>query len=353
MTRWLVCLVMFWAGMTTNAQAMPAVINAENIGHLRPVWQFDMVDNPAVASARLLSGQFALSEDGDTLATVVKLANTPPQHDIWLIDTLTDDVTQLALDSDYGQSALAFVGDTLYWTEDFEDTLFIYSVNGGGGKPSRLAKLAMPPMLFELWQESGSLYLEAANADLINYIIKIDTRNGAVQELPYLPAQDPEAVVRIGRVPLPYVVTSSEDGGVKLWNVSSASLLMDINNGTEQPSVFGNINALASALVWRDNSSESLYLLDFSNGENRIITPLNGDYVQWFFLSPSADVVLAVGVGGAPNVVAWDVATGTRYDLGEYRPCARPQPDMARLSADGTTLMIGCAAGFQAWRVGG
>jgi hypothetical protein len=352
MTRWLVGFLTVWLGLFAHAQDAPAMINAENVELLRPVWQFDMADNPLVAPARLFSGQFALSDDGDALATVVKLPTTPPQYEILLLDLPTGDVTTFPLDSDYGQSVLAFAGETLYWTEDFEDTLFIYSVDVGGGKPNRRAKFEIPSALFELWQEGDALYLEVADEDYMSYVVRIDMTNGAISRLPYLPARDEEAVVRIGRVPLPYVVTSSEDGRVKLWNVSQETLLAEVNNTTGQPSVFGNVNASANALVWRDNANENLYLLDFANGENRIITALNDDYVQWFFLTPAADVVLAVGVGGLPNVVAWDVATGTRYDLGDYRPCARPQPDMARLSADGTTLVVGCDAGFEAWRVG-
>jgi hypothetical protein len=50
-------------------------------------------------------------------------------------------------------------------------------------------------------------------------------------------------------------------------------------------------------------------------------------------------------------VVAWDVKTGERTILGEYRECNRPQPDMTRLSEDGTTLVIGCDTGLDIWRI--
>ena len=166
-----------------------------------------------------------------------------------------------------------------------------------------------------------------------------------------MPASDADAVVRIGRIPLPYVVTSSLDGIVKLWNLDTDDIVYEVNNGTGEPSVFGNINADATHLVWRDNANQTLYLLNFETGENREIAPLNGDYAQWYFLTNDASAIIAVNLGGEPNVVVWDTATGERTDLGNYRDCERPQPDMVRFTEDGTTLIIGCDTGLDIWRV--
>jgi hypothetical protein len=82
------------------------------------------------------------------------------------------------------------------------------------------------------------------------------------------------------------------------------------------------------------------------------VAALDGAYAQAILLSPAADVILAVNLDLQPVVVAWDAATGTRYDLGEYRTCGRT-PDMVRLSRDGSTLVIGCDTGFEWWRVSG
>ena len=172
-----------------------------------------------------------------------------------------------------------------------------------------------------------------------------------LEQYPYIPANDEEAIVRIGRIPLPYVVTSSLDGIVKLWNLDTGEILYEVDNGTGEPSVFGNIDADATHLVWRDNANQTLYLLDFETGENREIAPLNGDYVQWYFLNNDASVIVAVNLGGEPNVVVWDTGTGERTDLGNYRDCERPQPDMVRLTEDGTTLIIGCDTGLDIWRI--
>lgn len=172
-----------------------------------------------------------------------------------------------------------------------------------------------------------------------------------ITELFYAPAQDSDAVVRIGRIPFPYVVTSTLDGQVSLWNLETESRLYTVDNATDVPSVFGNINTPATHLIWRDNPNETLYLLDFETRENTIIASLEGDYAQWYFLSNDATVAIAVNLGGEPNVIAWDITSGTQMDLGTYRECERPQPDMTRLTPDGTTLIIGCDSGLDIWRV--
>ena len=92
--------------------------------------------------------------------------------------------------------------------------------------------------------------------------------------------------------------------------------------------------------------------MDFETGEDRAVAPLEGQYVQWFFVTDAADVIIAVNINLEPVVVAWDSATGERFDLGSYRQCNRV-PDKARLSLDGKTLVIGCDTGLDIWRIDG
>jgi hypothetical protein len=61
--------------------------------------------------------------------------------------------------------------------------------------------------------------------------------------------------------------------------------------------------------------------------------------------------VIGVNIDLEPIIVAWDVASGERLDLGFYRECSRT-PDMVQISEDGTTLAIGCDTGIDIWRVG-
>lgn len=163
---------------------------------------------------------------------------------------------------------------------------------------------------------------------------------------------DSTAVVRIGRIPLPYEVTSTIDGLIRLWNLETGEVVREVDNTTGIPGVFGAMNAEATHLLWRDNASETLYLLNMINGTNRTIAALDGAYVQWFFLAPDASVALGINYGGETGVFAWDVTTGERQSLGDYRQCGRPQPDKASFTNDGTTLVIGCDTGIEVWQVG-
>jgi hypothetical protein len=105
-----------------------------------------------------------------------------------------------------------------------------------------------------------------------------------------------------------------------------------------------------SHFAWRDGASSELHLLDFQTGEDQVVASLGGTYIPFLLLTVGADVIIGVNVGDQPNVVAWDVGTGEHLDLGEYRSCNR-QPDMVRLSRDGSTLVIGCDTGLDIWRI--
>jgi hypothetical protein len=164
------------------------------------------------------------------------------------------------------------------------------------------------------------------------------------------PHADPEAIIRIGRIAPPLAITVTEDGRVKRWHMETGEITAEVQVENALP-IYGQINAGGDRyLVWRDPMSQALHLLDFETGEDRVVVALNGTYIPFIFLTTGADVIIGVDVDDEPVVVAWDVATGQQYHLGTYRQCNRP-PDMARLSEDGTTLVIACDTGLDIWRV--
>jgi hypothetical protein len=235
--------------------------------------------------------------------------------------------------------------------EDTDDSFFqLMQWDGRTYIDNTEIELSAIPLDFWMSVEK-SLYLETMDENGQLALWEYDSQALDAAPIEHSIQFSDEDVVRIGRIPPPYSVTSSLEGIVKLWNLEAGETLYEVNNGTGQPSVFGAINTPPSHLVWRDNANESLYLLNFETSENSLIAELNGDYAQWFFLNPDASVILALDLGFQQNVVAWDVATGEKIDLGHYRECTRPQPDMARLSADGTTLVIGCDTGLDIWRI--
>ncbi|MCS6834450.1 MAG: WD40 repeat domain-containing protein [Anaerolineae bacterium] len=322
------------------AQDIPSAISADNVSLLRParLLSFD--------PQRATVGWLALA-DGGSLA-------------------LREEVDRLALYDDQGNS-----WDTLdcpdfavaQWIDS--DTLVAACLLPQGFSLRRWSREQLDEwdfteldfLPFQVWGDGQALYaeLQARDPSAAPRVLRATSAED-VDLLPYPPADDPQAVVRIGRITPPYVVTSSLDGQVSLWDMTSGKRIAQVDNGTGKPSVFGNINASATHLAWRDNDNRILYLLDLRTGENRVVAPLNGEYVQWFFVSSDASLILGVGVGGAPSVVAWRVSDGQRLELGLYhaeRPCSRPQPDMAQLSPDGRILAIGCSAGVELWQVSG
>jgi hypothetical protein len=162
------------------------------------------------------------------------------------------------------------------------------------------------------------------------------------------PQTDPDALIRIGRLPAPLAISVTREGLVRRWDLSTGEVTAEVPMDTLP--LYGHATPDGERLVWRDPPSTALNILNFETGENRMIIPLNGMYVPFIFLTASADVIIGVDPDEEPVVVAWVAERGERIDLGQYRACGRP-PDMARLSEDGSTLVIGCDAGLDIWRV--
>ncbi|MCU0480772.1 MAG: WD40 repeat domain-containing protein [Anaerolineae bacterium] len=200
-----------------------------------------------------------------------------------------------------------------------------------------------------LWLRDGQAWIEALSLSDNQPVVGHMASETPPTYQPYAPADDPNALVRIGRVLPPYVVTSSPEGEVKLWDLEMGDVISTGDVG-DMPAVFGQISPNGQFLVWRDPMSENVNLLNFETGENVVVAELNGVYFQAFYASDDGTVVWAVDEDFEPRVVAWIVATGERIDLGEFRECSRV-PDMIRMSHDMTTLVIGCDTGLDIWRV--
>lgn len=168
------------------------------------------------------------------------------------------------------------------------------------------------------------------------------------QQKPSGPENDTDSFMRIGRIDPPLAITATKDALLKRWNLETG----EVTATTQLDSLpaAGQVNADGTFFTWVDQKFESLHLLNFEMGEDQVIAPLGGTYIPFLLLSAKADVIIGVNVGLEPRISAWDVLTGERINLGEYRTCNR-QPDMVRLSKDGSTLVIGCDTGLDIWRV--
>lgn len=336
-------LVLSLMPLDVFAQDEAPVINVDNILQLQSVEQIDFADFEGEFS----SGWFAMDTNANKVA-FINTDNCITAHN-WLLNTGYD----FCLGDANSDETLFFI-DAI-WNRDNE-FFSLYQINEQIYVNSQLIAENEIPLsisdavdngfiLVELLDSGTGLskFLEFEITPLTMVLNMTDIVSPAYQ-------QDEEAVVRIGRIEPSYVVTSSLDGIVKLWELQINFVLAEVDNGIGEPSTFGAINADATHFAWRDNLSSNLYLMDFATGENLLVTELAGGYAQYFFLSADADVVIAVNLDFIPNVYVFDVATGERHDLGTYRECNRV-PDMVRLSRDGTTLVIGCDTGLEIWRI--
>lgn len=340
--RKIILLGFILLSFSVNAQDNPEVITASNISHLQSVAQIDFAD----FGVDFDTGMFWMNDSATRILVEAR-------ENVLLVNNMTEIFVRGAEEEGFPIDWIATVFD-----RDEDLTFSLYQIDGMtylGGTAIQFEGIPL-----DLWtDDKHGLFVETINDEGLPVFWEYSVAYNApiVQEESleqYTIPLSPEDVVRIGRIPLPYMVTSSLDGIVRLYSLDyflDGYLIYEVDNSTGQPSVFGAINNPPTHLVWRDNANESLYLLNFEAGENRRIAELNGAYAQWFFLSPDASVILAVDLDFEQNVVAWDVATGERTDLGQYRDCSRPQPDMARFSSDGTTLVIGCDTGLDIWRI--
>jgi WD40 repeat protein len=348
MRSFLLSLLMLLTLMRTLAQTdeLAEVVTATNVHQLQSVTRIDF----AAMDCDFDAGSFALSANGEYVAAL------DSYNHIYAWETngelqYTDDAPCAELRN---PAHLAFDSNhALYTVEQVDNTLTLSKLNllDGGQLLTTIAPL--DTMVLAAWIEEDTLWLETRenNQETVFSIQDVFIESYEINSLAYAPAADPDAIVRIGRIPPPFTVTSARDGIVKLWNIQTGEVIYEVDNSTGEAAVFGAINSDATHLIWRDSHNESLHLLNFETGENRFVANLDGQYAQWYFLSNDTSIALAVNLGFEPNVVAWETVTGEHTVLSEYRGCSRPQPDMARFSADGTTLVIGCDTGLDIWRI--
>jgi hypothetical protein len=348
MRPFLLSMLLLLTLIRTFAQTdeLAEVITAANVQQLHSVTRIDF----AAMECTFDVGSFALSTNGEYIA-----AQDSYNH-VYVWDTYgelqyTDDAP---CDELRNPVHIAFdANHALYTVEQADNVLTVSKLKLLDNRIMTNSIMLLEAMVLTVWVADETLWLEARenNRETIISIKDVFAETYQINSLAYAPANDPDAIVRIGRIPQPYTVTSSREGIVKLWNIQTGEVVYEVDNGTGEAAVFGATNSDATHLIWRDTRNEALYLLNFWTGENRFVANLDGQYAQWYFLSNDASSALAVNLGFEPNVVAWDTTTGVQTVLGEHRECSRPQPDMARFSADGTTLVIGCDTGLDIWRI--
>lgn len=325
-----------------HVQAQEATpISAANIDDLRSIQQIDF------DTERFNSGWFVIDSTGERIMAL----DRHNQAYVW-----TDQGTLIAsLPIENGNQA-GLVFDAVFLPENQLAIL----VDGRAiqlwnlDDESIAASIDVPSDITQqtLWHSEDQLWGEALSTENEPIIVQYDMTNNTDPIIkPYAPATDPEAVVRIGRIRPPYAITSSLDGLITLWGMEKTESINTADNQLGIPAVFGAIDPEASAFAWRDQNNETLYLLDFETDENLVVADLAGAYVHWFLLPASKDTIIAVHKGSEAGLFAWKIGSAEAIELGPYRSCERAQPDMVRISADSTTIAIGCDTGIDLWRI--
>lgn len=333
------------------------VIARLNVGQLQSVMQIDFADAPA-AAGKIENGWFALDPHGEKMAVI----NRDNHIVVWntageMIDTYfisgADGLPTTVLDAAFNPE-----GDVLVSVHAEGGTYYVVYrwVNAGHMEYYRFPTADVPLRVWAnafVWLEVSPIdYLQTRYVLQLNPIVMDRIRineelsDSEIFQLPSAPENDPDSYLRIGRIDPPLAITITQDGLVKRWDLESGLVTAEAQVGTLAGA--GQVTPDGRYFVWRDSESVNLHLLDFETGEDRIVADLNGNYIPFLFVTNTADVVIGVNVDLEPLVVAWDTTTGIRVDLGEYRMCKR-QPDMVRLSADNTTLVIGCDSGIDIW----
>lgn len=353
--RLFVLLIAAVVGLFQTAAAPTPVIDASNVDTLGLSVSIDYAKQ-AAELGKLESGGFSMNADASRIAVRSRedavviwdgAGQLVDRFDVKGADGFADTILDTAFNAD-GSRLVAIASDGASFVLavrllDEQRTLalpFPYS----------------PDTPLRTWFDGDALWIEVTPYDpgQHSYVARLpfDPTTGTigsdVTKLASGPENDTDSYARVGRVAPPRAVTTTANGVVKLWDLRSGEVTASAAVGV--PTVFGGLDASATHFAWRDPDSQGLHLLDFATGQDQLVAPLDGAYISFITVSKTADVIIGVHVANQPVIVAWNVATGQRIDLGAFRSCRRT-PDMARISADGTTLVVGCDTGIDVWKV--
>lgn len=341
-------------GLAAQENEYP-VITANTIAALAPAVKIDFAMLPPEAG-RVVNGRVYISSDGRRLAVINRESQVVILDDAGAVL----DVTDLILTGDgfpatFIDGSFDEAGERFVALHSASNAYFVTVKTVRGD--TRRVEVRSEDKPVSIWIDREVIWLEVmpSESGRFPYMVQLAVAaaqgkldQGDLVVVPFAPAQAPESIVRVGRLPPPFAVTAAEDGRVFRWNLNTGQMTGTVHVDTLP--IYGAMTPDGRFLVWRDPQSEALHLLDFEAQRDSIVARLNGAYVPFILVSPLADVAIGVHLADEPIVVVWETRTGQQHALGLYRQCQRP-PDLVSLSNNGTTLVIGCDAGLELWRV--
>lgn len=329
---------------TSIAQAYGEAISADNLRRLRPYAQIDF----EALDAALAIGWFAANDDATEF---VVFGRSGEVYDIYY----SEELRQWRSRRERGARTIALIdglrlpGETMI-LHQLDDQFYLndYQLRSGHAAVALFQGLSADNLFVETVDDNGQ-------TRFLHYTVDRETGALALQDvIPFPDRADDAPAIRLGRINFPVVIVSAlaasalhvyrypdsfDEAGAKAFQL------------VDGPAVLGAVNGLAAShLAWTNPARAHLSLLDLKTGEDRTVAALDGSYPQYLLLSNDASAILAVNLDFQPQVVAWNVESGARYDLGPYRECGRI-PDHVELSRDGRALIIGCDTGLEIWRV--
>ncbi len=338
--RALLCALLLVCASLVKGQGYPP-ISAANIARLQSQARIDFADFPG----ELKIGWFEAQADGGEFIVFDQAGRIYEVSPAGIADSWTY--------VEPGGGQLFSLIDAAYVDDEPQA---LYLIDGGAFINQQRLPAGYQPVA--VVSQGVSLYVEAIDADgrtvFLHYAYRDAGKALQLVDEFLLPESDPQQpAVRIGRIAFPLALYSAlADGVLTVYRYPDAFAVAAATEYrlTQGPAVFGAVNAAGSHFAWSDPYSERLNLLDLATGENRVVAEIGGAYAQYHLLTADASAILIVNLDFAPEVFAWDVETGQRYELGRYRSCQRI-PDKVALSRDGTALVIGCDTGLEIWRV--
>lgn len=349
-----------WAGVAGEEERLTP-ISAETVAHLAPGVQIPFTGREAELGT-IGNGWFVSNADGDRLAVVNM------QGEVLIINDSGHLLDRYRVVNPDGLPLAPFDamfdadGVTLVAVHPGGDSLDIVARQTDRQTNAQHLRLRTADIPLRVWVNEA-IWLEMEPTDYLQtrYVLRIPSGidaggSGDIQEaplnaferLPSGPENDPEAYLRIGRIEGPFALTITAAFELKRWDMETAGVTAQVN--TDALPAVGSLTTDGRWFGWRDGQATGLWLTDLDTGENRRVVQQQKWYVPFLLLNQTADVMIGVNIDLEPVVVAWVTRDGQRVDLGEYGLCNR-QPDMVRLNARSTQLVIGCAQGLEIWRV--
>lgn len=357
----LIAITLFSASsMTTVAQdegGTYPVITAQNIRQLQSVQQLDFADIPA--NVKPASGLFAINADASLVVTFGNLSGEPPlsQAVLWgygaesdgpLVNALGDSHVIRLLTED-GQCLVT--GHTGYYA--------VWELDPTQDSARLLDQVELPEAfdtVNNVWTADNTtcntdVYAEVFAMDGSTYVLGPD---GEVLHTDLFAVAGQVQAGRVGRVQPPLAITMDFENHLYRWDMMSHEITATVE--VNAFAIFGAVNQTGTYYAWQEGTGpdtfEALHLVNFEEESDRIVASYDNLYFSHLALPPEADVILGIDPTDERGTVsAWQIETGERIDLGSYRECERIQPDLVKLSQDGTALVIGCDKGIDIWRV--